>query len=505
MNVSRTLATAALLLLPLLAFAPTGAAFTPAVGISGVFIQSGSDGPSLSFGSVAQGDSQEIPLQTAAPAAAGAPPICVRVFMSNAGECVGAVLGVAASPTTFSINGTGGFQLWLSTNAPAPVVLESVAATLLHVDATGKTTEVYRFQSHRTSQPPEADLAPRSDAGGDPATSTTFTLTDTPTRVAMGDERFSTIRVFADQTLQLLVEVITPVSGPEDLRIVAHYGPDMPSGVLFELHGQTPSNIRMGTTTLPIYATGTNVTFHPIDNDTQQVLVFPTGSPAPPSTVVQGSTLTFGPTPLDESTRLVGDGFIEFTVATASAAAGPNLGFAFDVVLTIGEKTFTAVTNLATHAATSDGVRYAAPLRVMPGDILAGENVTLSITLYSPKADNVALVFGSTDRPFGVHLPAMGGGRVGPPPPPAASAAPVEPPAETEEPASSEEPEPEPSAEPTPSPSEQAAPTSTAATEDAGALKTVPPRNTPGAGIALLTTALACLAVALRAGRGKGS
>ncbi len=503
MNVARTLATAALLLLPLLAFGTPATSFTPSSAISGVFLRTGANGPTLGFGPVTDGEGSEIPLQTAAPPAAGAPPFCVRIPAQNAGQCLGAVLGIATSPTTFTINGTGAFQLWLSTTSPAPIVLESLTAKLLHVQADGNVTDVYFFKG---------DLAARSETGGDPATSSTLTLTDAPSRIAMASQRATPTIVFAGETLTLSVEVFTPVSGPDPLKVVAHYGPDMPSGVLFQLHGHAPPSIRLGTTTLPIYATGTNVTFHPISNATDQARTFPVGDPAPPATVVEGSTITFGPTPLDESAQLAGDGFVVFTVATAPTATGPSLGLAVDVTLQIGEKTFTTVTNLATHLPSSEGTTLAAPLRVTPGQVIAGENVTLSITLYAPKADNLILVFGSSEHPTGVHLPVVGGGRVGPPPPPAPAPR-EEPPAEPEpsepaepepsnEPAASQDPSPtpeDPDPSPSPSPSDVAAP------DDDGTLKEAPPKNTPSAGFALLAGALAALAIGLRGRLGKGS
>ena len=508
MNVARTVATAALLLLPLLAIASPGTAFTPSAPISGVFLRTGANGPTLGFGAVADGEGAEIPLQTAAAPASGAPPVCVRTPTSQAGQCVGAVLGIATSPSTFAINGIGAFQLWLSTEAPAPIVLESVMAKLYHVNASGGVAEVYRFQSQRTSQPPEAELASRSDDGGNPVTSSTLTLSGTPARVALADQRSSPIIVLAGETLTLSVEVVTPVSGPDPLRIVAHYGRDMPSGVLFQLAGQASASVRVGTSTLPLFPTGTNVTFHPIDNETDQVRTFPVGTPAPPSTLVDGSTLTFGPTPLDESAQLAGDGLVVFTVASAPGAVGPTAGVAFDVKLQIGEKVFTAATNLGAHTG-SDPTTLSAPIRIAPGAVQAGENVTLSITLFSPKADNFVLIFGSSAHPSGVHLPVVGGGRVGPPAPPVAPVTVIDPPEEPdeepEEPGTSPEPQPNPSASQGPAATGSQAATPPAGAEDDGVVKTVPPRNTPSAGFALFVACIAGLAVALRAGRGKGS
>lgn len=514
MNAIRALSTAALFLLPLLVFVPPTDAFTPSGSLSGIFLRPGEGGAVLGFGPVPDGETSTIPIQTAGGSpVAGAPPVCVRAPPGPvAGTCTGAVLGIATSPATFAINGTGAMSLWLSTTSPTPIALLSVTGKLQHVNSDAEVAEIYRFESHRTSQPPTLQIAPRSEDGGHPAASTILTLTETPTRIALSEFRASPAIVFAGDALTLAVELITPVSGPADLQIVAHYGAEMPSGVIFQLDGFAPRAVRLGTTTLPIYPAGNNVTFHPRPSNATEARTFPTGAPpaagapAPPTTAVTGSTITFGPTLLDEGTLIVGDGVVEFFVGTAEAATGPAVDLAFDVKLTIGDKVFSGVTNTMVHQPSLAGTRFVVPLHGSPGLVLADDNVTLSITIWAPKTDNFRLIFGSAEHPTGIHLPVFGGGSVGPPPPPApvptASSEPSEPePEPSSEPAEPNEPSPSPDPNPSVSPSPSA---SDEPQEDATILETKP-TGTPGVGFAVLAGAVAALAVASRGRVGKGS
>lgn len=444
---------AALAVLPLPA-----ASFVPSTPLSGLFLSENETGAGiLAFQPPTNPEPETLPAGLASSPVDGVPGACVQVpAVLAAPTCTAAILGSAVAPVSFQVVGDGILELWLSTDAPALPIVD-VVARLEHVNATGATAEVYQFQ-YASDGRDGPHLGPRASAGS-LAEDTVLTLDQEPRRIALTGARAETLNVTAGDTLRLVLDaVVTPITGAV-AQILVHYGSGMPSGTVFEVGGADAWRVQFGTNTLAILLRDDNVTFYPLDNETDQVRAFSAAGAAGATlpSFESPASLTWGPTRLDEGTHVVGSGFAELYVQTA--ASGPpndkpptNAEFAVDVTLQFDDQSFRGASSLAVVPAAGQGLtRLVVPIRGAPFDLEPGMNVSVTVDLFALNATKFSIVHGSINHTSGVFLPVLGGGIVRPivlsdplpflnaPPPETTGGPETEGPAATDEPRADEE------------------------------------------------------------------
>jgi hypothetical protein len=390
-------------------------AFVSATPMSGLFLaQDGTGSVSLAFAPPLNEEAAVVKAGTARSPQDPVPAVCARAPVAGAPAptCGAAILGTTLAYAPFGILGDGALQLWLSTDVPR-LPVRDVIVRLERLNASGAASTVYEF-SYGSSGSAGTPVAPRESEGL--ANAVVF-LDTTPRRIALADLRSEQFNVSEGDVLRLVLDaVLTPVTADAKAQVLVHYGAAMPSGAVFPVVGQNAWRVQLGTETLALRMRDDNVTFYPLDNETDQVRAFDperVGPVVQPS-LAEAARLRWGPTPLDEATRIVGSGLAEIWLQTSSTT-GANPELAIDVTLQIGDAEFVGVTNTGLNLAQSAGLaKVVVPIHMKPMDLRAGQNVTIDVDVFGVNATKFSVVYGSVNHTSGILIPVLGGGLVRP-------------------------------------------------------------------------------------------